>query len=100
MDMRRHTLHKNMYANNMNRYMGGTKCKYAVDKSMVLSNWHVQEGMNLSQDEVKFLEEIGFVFNKQQPIHPEKQIGEKCYVLINQPTNAILWLTTWNGKVV
>jgi hypothetical protein len=80
--------------------MGGTKCRYAIDKPMVLYNWHVQEGTNFSQYEVKFFEEMWFVFNKQQPIHPLKKFGDKCYVLINQPTNAIWRLKIWNGKVV
>jgi hypothetical protein len=43
--------------------MRGMKHKYAIDRPMVLYVWHVQEKTNLSQDEVKFLEEKGFVFN-------------------------------------
>jgi hypothetical protein len=44
--------------------MRGTKRKYAIDRLMVLSIWHVQKKINLSQDELKSLEEKGFVFNK------------------------------------
>jgi len=48
----------------MNRFMGGTKCKYVFERPVVPSIWPMQEGTNLSQDEVKFPKQVGFVFNK------------------------------------
>jgi hypothetical protein len=44
--------------------MTGTKHKYAIDRPVVPSIWHVQKKTNLSQDEMKSLEEKDFVFNK------------------------------------
>jgi len=49
-------------------YMGGMKRNYAIDKLVISSIWPMREGSNLSQDEVKSLEEASFVFNRQQLI--------------------------------
>jgi hypothetical protein len=49
---------------------------------------------------MKSLEEKGFVFNKRQPLFPQSLFDGECFVPINQPTNAMLWCTTWNAKVV
>jgi hypothetical protein len=62
---------------------GGTKHKYAIDRLAFPSIWLVQERTNLSQDEVKSLEEVGFVLNKQQYILPQNLFGGKSFVPIN-----------------
>jgi hypothetical protein len=49
-------------------YMKGMKHNYAIDKLAISSIWPIQEGSNLSQDEVKSLEEASFVLNRQQLI--------------------------------
>ncbi len=41
------------------------KRKYALDKSIVLEIWLVQIKPNFTQDEIKSLEEMGFVLNKR-----------------------------------
>jgi hypothetical protein len=48
----------------MNHFVGGTKHKYALDKSVVLEIWHVQVETNFIQDEIKFIEKVRFVVNK------------------------------------
>jgi hypothetical protein len=60
----------------------------------------VQKKINLSQDELKSLEEKGFVFNKWWPLFPQSLFNGECFIPINQPTNAMSWLTTRNVKVV
>jgi hypothetical protein len=70
----------------MNHYMGDSKCKHEIHKLVVLNIWHVQKNFNRTQDEVKFLEETCFVFNKQQPIHPWSLFGGESSVSIS-------WLT-------
>ncbi len=45
--------------------MGGSKYKHEIHKLVVSNIWHVQKNFNRTQDEVKFLEETHFVFNKQ-----------------------------------
>jgi hypothetical protein len=69
---------------------GGTKCKYVVERPVVPSIWPMQEGTNLSQDEVKFPKQVGFVFNKWQLIFPQNIFSEKSSIPINQPTNVML----------
>jgi hypothetical protein len=49
----------------MNRCIGGTKHKYVLDILVVLKIWHVQVKTNITQDEIKSLEEMGFVLNRQ-----------------------------------
>jgi hypothetical protein len=58
-------LHKFWFcANYMNHGMGGMNHRYAMDKIVIPLIWLVQEGTNLSHNEVKALEETCFVFNK------------------------------------
>jgi hypothetical protein len=49
----------------MNRYVGDTKCKYALDRPNVLEIWLIKVETNLTIDEIKSLEEVGFVLNRQ-----------------------------------
>jgi hypothetical protein len=39
-----------------------------MDRPIVLEIWHVQEGTNFTQNEVRYLKEVGFVVNKCQYI--------------------------------
>ncbi len=94
-------LHKFWFcANDMNCCAGGMKCRYAVERSIVLSIWHVQEGTNLSHNEVKALEEVGFVINIQQPIFPQSFFVEENFVPINLLVDAMPWPKTKSGKLV
>jgi hypothetical protein len=47
---------------------GLSKHRYVMDRPIVLEIWHVQEGTNLTQNEVRSLTEVGFVVNKRQSI--------------------------------
>ncbi len=58
----------------MNHCMGGTKRKYVIERLVVPSIWPMQERTNLSQDEVKFHKEVGFVFNKMTTYLSSKSI--------------------------
>jgi hypothetical protein len=53
-----------LYVDDMNRCISDKKHKYALDRSAILEIWHVKFETNLTQDEIKFLEEVGFVLNK------------------------------------
>jgi hypothetical protein len=52
------------YADDMNRCVGGTKHKYALDRPIVLEIWPIKVETNLTQDEIKFLQEMRFVLNR------------------------------------
>jgi hypothetical protein len=41
---------------------------YALDRPIVLVIWPIQVETNLTQDEIKSLEEAKFVLNRRQPI--------------------------------
>ncbi len=60
----------------------------------------MKEKTNLTQDEMIFHKEIGFVINKQLHILLQTLFGEKHYVLVNCPFNEVAWPTTWNGKII
>jgi len=47
---------------------GLSKHRYVIDRSIVQEIWHVQEGINLTQNEIRSLKEVGFVVNKCQSI--------------------------------
>jgi hypothetical protein len=47
----------------MNHCVSGMKHKYALDRPVVQKIWLVQAEPNLTQDEIKSLEEAGFVLN-------------------------------------
>jgi hypothetical protein len=44
------------------------KHRYVMDRPIVPEIWHVQEGTNLTQNEVRSLKELGFVVNKGRSI--------------------------------
>jgi len=52
------------------------------------------------QDEIKFLEEVKFVLNKQQPIFPQSLFGKENSILINRLVDEMSWPTTHNGNVI
>jgi hypothetical protein len=54
-----------------------------MDKPIVPLIWHVQEGTNLSHNEVKALKETNFVFNKQQFVLPQSLFIRENYIPIN-----------------
>jgi len=51
-------------ADDMNRCIGDTNHKYALDKPVVSKIWLIQVESNLTQDQIKFLEDAWFVLNK------------------------------------
>jgi hypothetical protein len=50
----------------MNCCIGSTKHKYALDKLVISEIWRIKVETNITQDEIKFLEEVGFVLNIKQ----------------------------------
>jgi len=48
----------------MNCYIIGMKCKYALDILAMLEIWPIKAETNFTQDDIKFLEEVGFVLNR------------------------------------
>jgi len=46
--------------------------KYALNKLANLEIWPIQVETNFTQDEIKFLKEVGFVQNKRQLIFPRR----------------------------
>jgi len=59
-------LHKFWFhVNDMNCCARGTMHKYMLVKPTILESWHVQKGTNLTQDEIKPLDEASFIFNEQ-----------------------------------
>jgi hypothetical protein len=47
----------------MNCCVGDTKHKYALDNLAILEIWPIKVETNITQDEIKFLEEARFVLN-------------------------------------
>jgi hypothetical protein len=54
-----------------------------MERLMVLLIWPMQEGTNLSHNEVKSFKETRFVFNKQQHILPRSLFDGENFVPIN-----------------
>jgi hypothetical protein len=84
----------------MNWCVGDTKHKYALDKPTVLEIWLIKVETNLTIDEIKSLEEVGFVLNKQRLIFPQSLFGGESSIPINRLVDEMLWPTSPNGKVV
>jgi hypothetical protein len=84
----------------MNHYVGGTKRKYALDKPVVSEIWLVQAKTNLTQDEIKFIEKVGFVLNKQQWIYLNNLFKGENSIPLNRLVDDMSWPTSHNGKVV
>jgi hypothetical protein len=84
----------------MNRCVGDTKRKYALDKPTILEIWLIKVETNLTIDEIKSLEEVGFVLNKQRSIFPQSLFGGESSIPINRLVDEMSWPTSPNGKVV
>jgi hypothetical protein len=84
----------------MNHCVSGTKCKYALDKPAVPKIWPVQVETNLTQDEIKYLEEAKFVLNNQQLMFLRNLFGRENSILINRPVDEMSWPTSHNGKAI
>jgi hypothetical protein len=56
----------------------------------VSSLWHVQEGIDLTQDEVTTLEEVGFFLFEKLNCHPKNIFGDDASLLINKLVDTIL----------
>lgn len=67
----------------MNYCVGGMKYRYVMKRLAILLIWLMQEGTNLSRNEVKSFEEVGFIFNKRQPILLESLFIGENFILIN-----------------
>jgi hypothetical protein len=50
----------------------------------VPSLWPVQEGIDLTQDEVKTLEEIGFLLSEKSKCHPRNLFSDDASILVNK----------------
>jgi hypothetical protein len=50
----------------MNCCIGSTKRKYALDRPVVLKIWPIKVETNITQHEIKSLEEARFVLNRWQ----------------------------------
>ncbi len=84
----------------MNCCVASTKHKYALDKPFVLEIWPIQVETNLIEDEIKFLEEVRFVFNRQQLIFHQCLFKRKTSIPINSQVDEMSCPTSHNGKVV
>ncbi len=52
------------------------------------SLWLMQEGTNLTQDEVTTLEEVGFLLSEKPKFHPKNLFSDDANLHVNKPTNA------------
>jgi hypothetical protein len=70
-------LHKFWSCNdNLNRCVGGTKKKHALDRLALLSLWLVQVGTNFIQIEVVALEHVNFLLSKKPRCPLIHQVGD------------------------
>jgi hypothetical protein len=84
----------------MNRYIGGTKHKYALNILIIPKIWSIQTKTNLTQDEIKSFGEARFVLNRQQPIFLRSLFRGENPIPINRLVDEMSWPTSCNGKVV
>jgi hypothetical protein len=68
--------------------VGSTKRKYTIGRLIVPSLWLMQEGTNLTQDEVTTLEEVGFLLSEKPKFHPKNLFSDDANLHVNKPTNA------------
>jgi hypothetical protein len=54
----------------------------------------VQEGTNLTQDEVMTLEKPGFLLSRKAKCYPRNLLGDSSSFPINKPADATAWLST------
>jgi hypothetical protein len=71
-----------------------------LDKLAILKFWPIQAKTNLTQDEIKSLEEAWFVQNKQQLIFPWSLFGGESSIPINKLVDEMSWPTSCNGKAI
>ncbi len=84
----------------MSHCVGDTKHKYALDRPTILEIWLIKAETNLTIDEIKSLEEVGFVLNRKWPIFLQSLFGGESSILINRIVDEMWWPTSPNGKVV
>jgi hypothetical protein len=62
--------------------------------------WPIQVETNLTQDEIKYLEEARFVLNRWQLIFLWSLFKGESFIPINRLVDEMLWPTSCNGKVI
>jgi len=92
-------LHKFWFCHDDQRCcVGGIGRKYAIGRLIVPSLWLVQEGTNLTQDEVTTLEEVSFFLSKKPKCHPKNLFDDDAYLLVNKLADANNRPKIRNGK--
>ncbi len=66
--------------------VGRTRKKYVLDRLALLSLWHVQARINLTQIKVVALEEDGFLFSEKPRCSLINQVGDDISTLVNHPS--------------
>jgi hypothetical protein len=84
----------------MNCCVGNTKRKYALDRPIAPKIWPLQVETNLTQDEIKSLEEARFVLNKQHLMFPQSLFEGKNSIPINRPLDEMSWPTSHNCNAI
>jgi hypothetical protein len=83
---------------NLNYCVEGLGRKHVVDRPLVLVVWLVQEGTNLTQDEVTTMEEVDFVLNcKQLKCPPHNLFGDENFIHLHQPLDVDSWSKPCNN---
>jgi hypothetical protein len=76
----------------------GSGRKHVADRPLVLVVWLVQEGTNLTQDEVMTMEEVDFVLNcKQLKCPPHNLFGDDNFIHLHQPLDVDSWSKPCNN---
>jgi hypothetical protein len=106
--------HKHWFcSDDLNRCIGGTSLKFVVAKLVVPTVWPIQEGINLTQNELIILEEVGFYFDHLHKSNSWSLFGSQSSCSSNshvptivncpnlvRPFDASCWPTTCGGKKV
>ncbi len=83
---------------NSNHCVEGSGRKHVVHRPLVLVVWLVQEGTNLTQDEVTTMEEVDFVLNcKQLKCPPHNLFGDDNFIHLHQPLDVDSWSKPCNN---
>jgi hypothetical protein len=83
-----------VYHDDHNRCDGGPKRKYVIGRSILPFIWHVQEGNNLTEDEVTTLKEPNFLLFEKLMCNPRNVFGDDAFILVNKLADANAWLKT------
>jgi len=75
-----------------------TKRKYTIRRFIVPSLWHVQEGTNLTQDEMITLKDASFFFSEKPKCHPRILFNDDASHPTNKLTDANNSPKTQNEK--